>query len=46
VQPGVSEAFLGRASAGELNVSWQLPGAAVQKKKIVLDTKCVRVEIP
>lgn len=46
VQPGVSEAFLGRPGAGALNVSWQLPGQPRQRRTVTLEDKVLRLDIP
>jgi len=46
VQPGVSDAFLGRSDAGELKLSWQLPGQPPQRKSVILEDKPLRLEIP
>lgn len=37
VAPGTAEAFFAREEPGEIEVTWQLPGARPQKKTFVLD---------
>ena|GEM_PF-293569 len=44
VQPG-GEAFFGRVEAGEVTVTWQLPGEPPQNRAVLLDDRPVRLLI-
>jgi len=45
ISPGTDEALFCRAGAGEVTVTWQLPGGQPQKKTFMLEDKPVRFVI-
>jgi hypothetical protein len=45
VVAGSSEAFLATQSAGEVRLTWTLPGGRPQEKKVVLETRPARVRL-
>jgi len=46
VSPGTAEAFFGRSDAGDVTVTWTLPGGEPQKKTFTLENKPIRFVIP
>jgi hypothetical protein len=45
VSPGTGEAFFCRADAGEVTVTWQLPGEPPQKRTFTLGNQPIRFVI-
>ncbi|MCX7805317.1 MAG: VCBS repeat-containing protein, partial [Planctomycetota bacterium] len=46
VAPGVSEAFFGRTTPGEVTIRWRMPGGREQEKKFELEDKPIRFVLP